>query len=100
MPHLLAMLKVIGLILTIIGLLAVVVWALRFPEYQACLEQTQKDDADCMEDYLLMHPQIQEVQEIQKACEKSDTACLLKVGESAVTQKLEDAATKSGEREG
>lgn len=80
--------RILALILGIIVLIGIIIWLNGFDDYRACLNDPDRDNNNCLEEYLMKSPPIQEANDIEQACNETDSECLLKIGQKAIEQKI------------
>ena len=84
-------LTVIGSLVVVFSLLAFAVWWAGFwPDYMNCIRNSEGDKTDCLTDRIEEMPPIKDAVELKEACNETDLKCLAKIGEIAVTEKLQD----------
>ena len=76
-------------IFTIMVLLA---WLSLFIGYGNCVEKCEESNCyvDCLFWFIKESPPIKEAEEIAKACDDADLDCMTKLGEKAITKKLQE----------
>lgn len=82
---------IIGAFITIFSVLAFVAWWSGFwPSYTYCLKNYDGPKSDCLTGRIQEIPPFKEAYELKDACNETDLECLAKLGEIAITEKIQD----------
>lgn len=83
--------QLIGIVLFLLLFLSLFVWISgSFTKLVDCSNQNS-GNSDCLTGLVISSPPIQEAQDLQNTCEKSNTACLAKLGQKAIENKAEES---------
>ena len=82
--------KAVKSISVILGVISLLVWLSNpLDDYNACLENSEIDNADCLVGFIMLSPPVQDVISLAKACKNvEDEECLTKLGIMYIEEKV------------
>jgi len=82
-------LAIAGIILLLLGAIKLIRNA---SDYKKCVFDEKMPTDECLEEWVTKHPEVEDAQELEQACENSEEKCLIEVAKKKAINKAERTA--------